>query len=93
MSFVVKQPNGLYCRFSTIFNCPVRFNMTEDEYIESCVERAKREAIDVLENHLKPFDTMLERFEPNNVTVEEFNKILKRWAMKKNIRSNKRYGL
>lgn len=45
MSFIVKQPNGLYCKFSTMFDCPVRFNMTEEEYIESCVERAKREAI------------------------------------------------
>ncbi len=42
MSFIVKQPNGLYCKFSTMFDCPVRFNMTEDEYIESCVERAKK---------------------------------------------------
>ena len=83
MSFIVKHPNGLYCKFSTMFDCPVRFNMTEEEYIESCVERAKREAIDVLENHLKPFDMMIEKFQPINVTVEEFNKILKEMGYKK----------
>lgn len=38
MSFIVKQPNGLYCKFSTMFDCPVRFNMTEDKPIEPCLK-------------------------------------------------------
>lgn len=49
------------------------------------MEHAKREAIDVLENHLKPFDMMIEKFQPINVTVEEFNEILKKMGYKKEI--------
>ena len=51
--------------------------MTEDEYIDFCVQRAIEEARDVLENHLKPFDEVKKKFVPNNDTVEEFNKLLK----------------
>ena len=32
--FISKQPNGLYCRFSTVVDCPTDWNMTEDDYIE-----------------------------------------------------------
>lgn len=51
--------------------------MTEDDYIAMCVERAIKEARDVLENHLKPFDEVKKQFVPNNDTVEEFNEYLK----------------
>lgn len=51
--------------------------MTEDYYIAMCVERAIKEARDVLENHLKPFDEVKKQFMPNNDTVEQFNEYLK----------------
>ena len=51
--------------------------MTEDDYIAMCVERAIKEARDVLENHLKPFEEVKKQFVPNNDTVEEFNEYLK----------------
>lgn len=31
--FVSKQPNGLYCRFSTVVDCPTVWNMTREDYI------------------------------------------------------------
>ena len=76
-AFICKQPNGKYCRFSTVVDTITNYNMTEDEYIDLCVQRAIKEARDVLENHLKPFEEVKKQFIPNNDTVEEFNKILK----------------
>lgn len=80
-AFIAKQPNGKYCRFSTVVDTVTHINMTEDDYITYCVTRAVKEAIqearDVLENHLQPFGEVKKRFCPNNNTVEEFNEYLK----------------
>lgn len=76
-AFISKQPNGKYCRFSTVVDTVTHYNMTEDEYIEMCVERAKEEARDVLANHTRPFEWVIDYFYPNNATREEFAKILK----------------
>lgn len=76
-AFICKQPNGLYCRFSTVVDTVTDYNMTEDDYIELCVERAKEEAKDVLKNYIRPFNWVKEYFFPNNMTQEEFDKILK----------------
>ncbi len=51
--------------------------MTEQDYIDYCVERAKKEARDVLANHVRPLIEAKNRFAPNNNTVEEFNDMLK----------------
>lgn len=75
-AFIVKQPNGLYCRFSTVVDTVTHINMTEEDYIEMCAERAREEARDVLKGHLRPFSEVKERFCPNNNTVEEFNELL-----------------
>lgn len=76
-AFICKQPNGLYCRFSTVVDTITHYNMTEEEYIDLCVQRATEEARDVLKNHLRPFDEVKKQFMPNNDTVEEFNELLK----------------
>lgn len=82
-AFVTRQPNGLLCRFSSIVDCPTHYNMTDEEYIEMCAERAREEARDVLENHLKPFEWLRDYFSPNNMTEEEFEKILKEMEVSK----------
>lgn len=75
-SFIARQPNGKICRFSGIVDCPTDWNLTEDEYIELCAEKAREEARDIIKNHIKPFEWVLEEFVLNNMTREEFNKIL-----------------
>ena len=74
--FVAKQPNGLYCRFSTIVDCPTDWNMTADDYIELCKQKAEQEAKDVLEHYLRPFDWVKDYFCPNNMTEKEFDEFL-----------------
>lgn len=82
-AFVTRQPNGLLCRFSSIVDCPTHYNMTDEEYIEMCAEKAREEAKDVLKNHLKPFEWLRDYFCPNNMTEEEFENILKEMEVPK----------
>lgn len=63
-AFIAKQPNGLYCLYSTIVDNITHYNMTEEDYIELCVERAKEEAKITLEN-AKPFSEILYRLHPD----------------------------
>lgn len=76
-TFIAKQPNGLYCRFSSVVDCPTDWNMTEEDYIELCKERAEEEAKNVLKYYLRPFEMIKERFIPNNMTEEEFEEFLR----------------
>ena len=76
-AFIAKQPNGKYCRFSSVVDCPTNWNMTEQDYIELCKQKAEEEAKDVLQNYLNPFEWVKERFVLNNMTKVEFNDFLK----------------
>jgi len=73
---ICKQPNGLYCRFSSVVDTFTHINMTEQEYIDLCVEKAVKEAKDTLANHTRPLSEAKRMFVPNNNTVEEFNELL-----------------
>lgn len=75
-AFISKQPNGLYCRFSTVVDCPTDWNMTEEDYIEMCAERAREEARNTLARHLRPFEMVKEYFRPYNMAEAEFEKCL-----------------
>lgn len=91
--FVVKQPNGLYCRFSCIADCPTDWNMTREDYInmrmELAKEEARKDAEDVLNNWLQPFEDIIDSFIPNNMSQEEFNKFLDDVGYKKcNVKEN-----
>lgn len=76
-SFIARQPNGLYCRFSTITDCPTNWNMTEQDYIELCKKKAEEEAKDTLKNYLAKFENVKDKFRPNNMTEKEFEQFLK----------------
>ena len=60
-AFIARQPNGLLCRFSSVVDCVTDYNMTEEEYIEMCAEKARKEARDVLDHYIKPFE-MVDRY-------------------------------
>lgn len=76
---IAKQPNGLYCRISTIIDAPTHFNMIKQDYIDLCVERAKREAENVLENYCYDFDRALSYInygDNTNMTNEEYKQFI-----------------
>lgn len=76
-AFIAKQPNGLYCRFSSVVDCPTHWNMTEEDYVEYCVGRAREEARREIKEHLRPFSDVITNFTPVNMTSEEFSRFLK----------------
>ena len=78
-AFISQQPNGLYCRFSSIVDCPTHWNMTKEDYVNNTTGtvRSKVEAEDILENYLQPFSEVIERFVPNNMTQSEFDNLVK----------------
>ena len=73
--FICRQPNGLLCRFSMVVDTITDYNMTEEEYIEKFAEDARETARDIIKYHLAPYERIDEYFAPNNMTVEEFEKI------------------
>lgn len=76
-AFIAKQPNGLYCRYSEIVDNITHHNMTEEEYIELCADRARREAWETLKD-AKPFSEVLDRLYPDTRRdLEGMNEILK----------------
>lgn len=77
---IAKQPNGLYCRISTVVDAPTHWNMTEKDYINMCVDKAKEEAKNVLANYCHDFDVALNRVrygKDTNMTLEEYEKFIK----------------
>ncbi len=75
-AFIARQPNGLLCRFSTVVDTVTNYNMTDEEYIEMCAERGRKEARETIERYTRPFEEVKNRFIANNMTQEEFNRIL-----------------
>lgn len=37
--FIAKQPNGKYCRFSSVVDCPTHINMAFDDYVKVLINR------------------------------------------------------
>ena len=81
MSFVVRQPNGLLCRFSTITDCPTHWNMTEGEYVAMCMEKTRDEARALIKNDLRPFEQIEEDYVPNNMTQKTFEMVMEQMKM------------
>ena len=75
--FIAKQPNGLYCRYSSVVDNITHYNMTEDDYIELVVERAKEEAREILERAMS-FDMVISSLYPDTKRdLRKMNEILK----------------
>ena len=78
-SYIARQPNGRLCRFSTMVDAVTHINLTEEDYIELCAERAREEARRDLEDKrfVKPFDRVLEDTRFDNMTYDEWLGCLK----------------
>ena len=64
MSFISRQKNGLLCRFSTVIDTVSDYNMTDEEYIEMCAQKAREEAQETLKHSLRPFEEVKGSFVP-----------------------------
>lgn len=75
---ICEQPNGLYCRFSTVVDTITHHNMTREDYIELCKTRniSEWDANDTIDNYLRPFSEILQRYIDTNMPVWEFKETL-----------------
>jgi hypothetical protein len=79
-AIIAKQPNGLYCRVSTVVDAPTHYNMTKQDYIDYCVEQARQEAEEILSKYCKDFEYALDfvQYGKNtNMTKAEYDKFIK----------------
>lgn len=76
MEFIARQPNGLLCRHSSIVDCITDYNLTDEDYVAMCMEKAKAEAYDVLKNHIRPFSDVEKCFVENNMSRQRFEELL-----------------
>lgn len=74
-SFISQQPNGLFCRFSSVVDCVTDYNMTRRDYILSHISDSAEDAAYRLDHHLRPYELVEEHFCPREMTMEEFQKI------------------
>ena len=78
-AYIAKQPNGLYCRFSTVVDTFTHYNMTEDDVRELFAEHGRAEANMALckaQRLVNNFNELKSRFIPNNMTRKHFNMLL-----------------
>lgn len=74
---LVIQPNGLYCLFDDIDDQPVKWNITQEQYVNEFVKRAKEEALENLK-YSENIKYVYENFYPNeNMSMSKFNEFLK----------------
>lgn len=79
MSYIARQPNGLLCRFSTVVDTVTDINMTEEDYVELCAERARGEARWNLsqKNFIQSYDRVLADRTDDNITDERWRELRK----------------
>lgn len=79
--FLIKQPNGRYCLFSSVVDCPIYVNLTEQDYIDIYMEYVKRDCLDYIKQvnenpcHHEIYENIDKYFHPNNMDREEFDKL------------------
>ncbi|AEB23471.1 hypothetical protein [Bacillus amyloliquefaciens] len=78
-ALIAKQPNGRYCRFSSVVDCPTHINMTREDYLNNFTgtTKGKEGAEDTLVNYLHPFYEVIKWYTPLNMCKKEFVEALK----------------
>jgi hypothetical protein len=75
--FVVKQPNGMYCIFSTIVDDVIEYNLKKRDLMQWFVRRAKAMLVEELERPGMTFDEMKRSIRRRDKAYKE---ILKRMS-------------
>ena len=78
-AFWAKQPNGKWCRFSTIVDSVTDYNCEKEDILNCIIERTKERFERDFEHgdYNYPFDEVIERFNTNNNTLEEMIEMCK----------------
>ena len=92
-AYIAKQPNGLYCRFSSVVDTVTHTNMTEKDVVDLFVKNAKEEVEYVLKHRVHNFKDVIEDFMPYNNTVEEIDELVKEIGQKEGLKPEERERL
>lgn len=78
-SFIARQPNGLYCRFSTAVDCPTHVNMTQEDYLNNATGTlaSRDDGEYIFGRYLRPFEEVLNSYTDLNMPQEEFDTLVK----------------
>lgn len=87
-AIIIKQPNGLYMRFSTTVDCPTHYNMTKEDYIQNRIEWAKEDAKETIENYTRNHSCARDNFMLTNMTQEKFDNIMHEIFMDNPVKTN-----
>lgn len=73
-AFIARQPNGLLCRFSSVVDCPTKWNMTDEDYLNNTTGTVNNweHGQDILDNYMQPFAEVIEYFRTENMSAAEF---------------------
>ncbi|QDP42986.1 hypothetical protein HWC53_gp103 [Bacillus phage vB_BmeM-Goe8] len=76
-AFIARQPNGLYCRFSHVVECPTHINMTEEDYLSNFTETvsSREEGENILAYEVRPFSEVERYTTTNHMTKAEFKRV------------------
>lgn len=81
-SCICKQPNGLYCRYSSVVETMTDINMTFEDYVKILMERrnycekeAISEAKDIFENYLHDYYQIEKEISLLNETMQSRQKL------------------
>lgn len=89
-----KQPNGRFCRYSTICDAITDYNMTEYDIVKIFVEHAIDDAKKFIndEKNFRDFDELCKKFEEGNnwigeMSVKEFKKLKEKMTESENFKT------
>jgi len=85
-SFIAQQPNGLYCRFSSVVDCLTHINMTAEDYISNFTGtvKSKEEAEKILEHHVRSFSAVQALTRDRNISPAVWKRTLTHVTLPKN---------
>lgn len=79
MSFIAKQPNGKYCRFSSVVDSVTHYNFTKEQYIDGITNTTcgRENRIRIMERNIQPFSQVIESCKLGFDTAEELEELFK----------------
>lgn len=96
-AYIAKQPNGLYCRFSSVVDAITHYNLTKEDvinlFIEMAVQNAKEQAEYILGHRIHTFDEVIDDLRPYNCTIEEIDELVKEMGQKEGLKPEEKERL
>ena len=74
---ISRQPNGRYCRYSSVVETFTHINMTREDYINNFTGNVcnEKDGVNTLERHLGNFPDVLSAVSENNMNFQELKDV------------------